>query len=197
MLHTYRQNKLLTQCRHKLTDFLKAWYSCLDWVINNILEITLVDNDLIFIKRFHGNIRVPFGKTRCRWEDKIKLLLQKQLVNRAEKPQDKVQGHTSLLTFMLICLTTIGEMFHTSKPKPKVVHEWSEIRTAHIFIILTKLLFVRCIMADEPCWRIFCIGPTRHPEVRHEVTLMCEVLLKHLPANQLHQAHGKKGRRGA
>jgi hypothetical protein len=93
-LHYWWKNKTLAQPKHKLIDFLKGWYNCLDWQ-TNILEIILVDNDLIFIWRFHGNI--PLGRTRRQWEDKIILLLQKRLVNRTAKPQDKVQGDTSLL----------------------------------------------------------------------------------------------------
>lgn len=74
---------------------------------------------------------------------------------------------------------SITSKYYTKHMK---VHQKSEICTSPIFSVL---LFVSCIMADEPCWWILCISPLWHPEVRHEVTLVWKVLLKHLPAIQL------------
>lgn len=48
-------------------------------------------------------------------------------------------------------------------------------------------------MADEPCRGILHVSPSWHPEIRYEVTLLWEVLLKHIPANQSQQPDWRNG----
>jgi len=92
----------------------------------------------------------------------------------------------AILMLIVISLKT-SPLFQTTTP-----NTWKSIRSLKFEIctspIFSVLLFVSCIMTDEPCWWILCISPLWHPEVRHEVTLVWKVLLEHLPANQLQSA---------